>query len=64
MKLKGIELKGTYKVEFNDTCFEVYNDKGYEIYFENSGRYWSKSEYDDKGNETYNEIATEVGKSV
>ena len=42
MKLKGIELKGTYKVKFSDTYFEVCNDKGYEIYFENSGGYWDK----------------------
>ena len=53
MKLKGIELKGTYKVEFGDTCFEVYNDKGYEIYFENSDGGWYKSEYDDKINVIY-----------
>ena len=28
MKLKGIELKGTYKVKFYDDYFEVCNNKG------------------------------------
>jgi hypothetical protein len=49
MKLKGIELKGTYKVIFYDTCFEIYDERGKEIYFENNGSYWSKKEYDDEG---------------
>ncbi len=55
MKLKGIELKGTYKVTFHDTYFEVYNDKGYRIYYEESGGYWTKNKYDDKSNEIYYE---------
>ena len=55
MKLKGIELKGTYKVKFSDTYFEVCNDKGYEIYFENSGGYWDKNEYDERDNQIYYE---------
>ena len=53
MKLKGIELKGTYRVEFYDRRFEVYDDKGNEIYFEDSDGYWSKSEYDKKDNLIY-----------
>ena len=53
--LKGIELKGTYKVTFYDTYFEVYNDKGCRIYYENSDGYWSKSEYDKRGNRIYYE---------
>ncbi len=53
MKLKGIELHGTYKVEFNVGWLEVYNDKGYRIYFENSGGYWAKREYDKRGNQIY-----------
>jgi len=36
MKLKGIELKGTYKVICYATWFEVYNEKGNMIYYENS----------------------------
>ena len=55
MKLKGIKLKGTYKVRCYDTRFAVYNVKGNEIYFEESNGYWSKSEYDEKGNEIYRE---------
>lgn len=57
MKLKGIELKGTYKVKFEDDYLKVYDDKGNEIYFENSAGDWSKREYDDNGNETYYENA-------
>ena len=53
MKLKGIELKGTYKVDFYDEYFEVYNDKGHKIYYENSNGYWHKSEFDENGNQIY-----------
>ena len=53
MKLKGIELKGTYKVRCYATSFVVYDEKGNRIYFENSNGYWVKSEYDEKGNEIY-----------
>ena len=53
MKLKGIELKGTYKIVYYDTSFEVYDKKGNVIYFENSDGYWSKREYNEKGNEIY-----------
>ena len=34
MKLKGIELKGTYKVIYYATSFEVYDEKGNVIYYE------------------------------
>ena len=53
MKLKGIELKGTYKVRYSDTCFIVYNEKDKEIYFENTNNYWEKREYNEKGNMIY-----------
>ena len=59
MKLKGIELNGTYKVAFSDAWFEVYDGKGNMIYFENSGGYWYKREYDEKGNEIYYEDSEE-----
>ncbi len=55
MKLKGIELKGTYRVGFHDRCFKVYDDKGYEIYFENSDGFWAKKEYDERDNVIYYE---------
>ena len=51
--LRGIELKGTYKVTFSDLYVEVYNDKGYNIYLENSDGYWYKREYDKRGNQIY-----------
>lgn len=51
--LRGIELKGTYKVAFSDKCVEVYDDRGYRIYFENSDRFWSKAVYDKRGNQIY-----------
>ena len=53
MKLKGIELNGTYKVEFYDRRFEVYDEKDNEIYYEDSSGYWSKSEYDKRDNLIY-----------
>jgi len=53
MKLKGIELKGTYKVRYFTTWFEVYDVKGNQIYLEDSNGYWAKWEYDEKGNEIY-----------
>ena len=55
MKLKGIELKGTYKVRYYSTWFEVYDEKDNVIYFENSKAYWAKWEYDEKGNRSYYE---------
>ena len=55
MKLKGIELKGTYKVAFSCAWFEVYDDKGNRIYYENSDGKWFKKEYDEKGDEIYYE---------
>ena len=53
MKLKGIELNGTYKVRYYTTSFVVYDEKGNEIYFEDSNGSWSKWEYDEKGNVIY-----------
>ena len=53
MKSKGIELKETYEVRYHSTYFEVYDEKGNEIYFENSKGFWEKSEYDEKGNVIY-----------
>ncbi len=55
MKLKGIELIGTYKVIYWGECFEVYDEKGNQIYFENSKGFWAKWEYDEKDNEIYSE---------
>ena len=69
MKLKGIELKGTYKVRYYDTGFVIYDEKGntfyredgnahwfrrkYEIYYENNKGYWVKREYNEKGDAIY-----------
>lgn len=53
MKLKGIELEGTYKVIYYATWFEVYDEKGNVIYHENDNGYWYKREYNEKGNEIY-----------
>ena len=54
MKLKGIELNGTYKVEFYDEWFAVFDDeRDNRIYYEDSGGYWSKSEYDERDNMIY-----------
>ena len=53
MKLKGVELNGTYKVIYYSTWFEVYNEKDKRIYFESSDDYWAKWEYNEKGKEIY-----------
>jgi len=55
MKLKGIELNGTYKVKFSDAYFEVYDNKGNRIYYEDSDGYWTKNEYDERDNLIYYE---------
>ena len=55
MKLKGIELNGTYKVAFSDAWFEVYDGKDNKIYYENSNGKWSKREYGERNNQTYYE---------
>lgn len=55
MKLKGIELKGTYTVKFANTFFEVYNERGNPIYLEDSSGFWSKKEHDERGNQIYYE---------
>ena len=55
MKLKGIELNGTYKVRYFATCFAVYDEKGNLIYFEDSNGFWSKREYDENDNVFYYE---------
>ena len=52
MKLKGIELEGTYEVRYYATRFEVYNGKGNMIYYEDSR---VKRKYDEKGNMIYYE---------
>jgi hypothetical protein len=53
MKLKGIELKGTYKVKFYDDYFEVCNNKGEPFYYEDRDGYLSVKEYDEKTNQLY-----------
>lgn len=55
MKLKGIELNGTYKVDFYDMRFEVYDKNGNRIYIESTKGTWFKKKYDEKGNEIYYE---------
>ena len=53
MKLKDIKLEGAYKVKYYAKNFEVYNEKGNRIYFENSNGSWGKWEYDEKDNMIY-----------
>ena len=55
MKLKGIELEGTYKVRYHATSFVEYDEKGNEIYLEYSNGFWEKRKYNEKGNEIYYE---------
>lgn len=49
MKLKGIELKGTYKFEIGNNYFDVCDEKGNNIYFENSDGFWIKRKFDSNG---------------
>ena len=53
MKLKGIELNGTYEVTYFTKSFMVYDERDYVIYYENSNGYWEKNKYDEKGNVIY-----------
>ena len=53
MKLKGIELLGTYKVKYFSDCFRVYDSNGNLVYYEESNGYWVKREYDSNGNLVY-----------
>ena len=55
MKLKGIELKETDRVKFEDTCTVVFDEKGNKIYIEFSSGGWKKSEFNEKGKEIYYE---------
>ena len=55
MKLKGIELLGTYKVEYGRDWFRVYDSNDNVVYYENSKGYWVKIEYDSNGNQVYYE---------
>ncbi|MDD4321710.1 MAG: hypothetical protein PHH31_09245, partial [Acidaminococcaceae bacterium] len=41
------------KVKYYATNFEVYNEKGNRIYFENSNGSWGKWEYDEKDSMIY-----------
>ena len=59
MKLKGIELKGTYKVNFYDDYFEICNAKGEPFYYEDSNGYLSVKEYDQKTNQLYYDDCSE-----
>jgi hypothetical protein len=38
--------------------FNIKDDKGKEIYYEDSEGYWRKSQFDDKGNKVYYETST------
>ncbi len=38
--------------------FEIKDEKGNRIYFENSTNYWIKSEFDENNNEIYHENST------
>ena len=55
MKLKGVKLEGTYKVRYYATWFEVYDEKGNEIYYEENSGFWIKREYDENDNVIYYE---------
>ena len=53
MKLKGIELLGTYKVKYYSDWFSVYDSNGNKVYYENSNGLWIKREYDSNNNQVY-----------
>ena len=42
-------------IEVRQSNFEVYNEKGNQIYYEDSNGFWFKKEYDEKGNLIYYE---------
>ena len=53
MKLKGIELNGTYKVRFNDAYFKFMMTKAIGFTMKIATEKWSKREYDERDNQTY-----------
>ena len=55
MKLLGIELKGSYRVEFEDLWLEVYDENGNEIYSQFFDGGWYRNEFDSDGNVIYYE---------
>ena len=50
-----IEWKKGYELVVFTDSFSVYDENGYETYFEDSNGDWVKIEYDERGNETYYE---------
>lgn len=60
MKFKNIELNGTYKVVYFDASFAIYDEKGRQIYYENSDGDWAKWEYDDYGATYYEDSDGEI----
>lgn len=59
IKQKAIYNKDFNLIDYKEFYYdilvkhEIYNEKGYLTYWENSDGYWSKYEYDDNNNETY-----------
>ena len=41
------------QLKVKDFPFEIKDEQGNQIYFEDSNGYWSKREYDEQGNEIY-----------
>jgi hypothetical protein len=55
-EIKPMTIAQQLKVK--DFPFEIKDNKGNEIYYENSNGFWIKREYDSKGNEIYYEHST------
>ena len=51
----NLQLKGTYKLVVYDTYFEVCDENGNQVYYENSNKFWVKSEYDENNHRIYHE---------
>ena len=49
----NLQLKGTYELVVYNTYFEVCDENGNEIYYENSDEFWCKAVYDQNNNQTY-----------
>ena len=53
MKLKGIELKGKYTIEYSSDSFKVFDENNNKIYYEDSDGFWAKIEFDKYNNAIY-----------
>ena len=53
MKLKGVELKGEYRIVYFNNHFRIFDENNNNIYYENLNGTWSKKKFDKNYNMIY-----------